>query len=56
MLSISTSLNTGEAEVNKIFSAIQRELDRSRDRFGRPSEIDFSLGDEEEDDAEDEDE
>ena len=32
-------------EVQKIFIAIQRELDRARDRFGRPSEIDFSLGD-----------
>ena len=38
-----------EAEVQKVFSAIQREIDRSRDRFGRPSEVDFSLGEDDED-------
>jgi len=33
-----------EEEVKRIFSAVQRELDRARERFSRSSEIDFSLG------------
>lgn len=41
-----------EPEVAKIFHAIQRELDRARDRFGGPTAIDFSLGDDDDDDAE----
>ncbi len=43
----------GEDEIEKIFGAVQRELNRARDRFGRPSEIEFSLGDDDEDAEED---
>ena len=33
-----------QEDVEKIFSAIQHEISRVRDRFGTPKEIRFSLG------------
>jgi hypothetical protein len=36
-----------DADIEKIFGAIQDELGRTRDRFGRSKEVHFSLGENE---------